>query len=860
MPRAGRDDGYGGPGRPEAGLAAEPAARARRAGGARDDLPSGPITRPEIAAATNLSKPTVSAAVSRLEQGGLVHAAGRRAGQRGRKPVAYVVSSRAGFVVGGDIGGSNVRVAAADLFGEPICDLKRPTVKGGGRAVGVQILEMVSEVIDQAGAVHGRPLALGISSPGIVDQTSGRVTSLAYNVAPEGGFDPLEVIRDRFDLPVLVENNVNLAAVGEKWFGLARGVSTMVFIAIGAGHRHGDHHRRRSWSEGLMAPPAKSATCRWSAIRSTPGTACTEGWRTRSARPGSWPPSTSAAVRTTPSSRPSTTCSSSPPMERGGPRGGRSRRLAPGHGDRDRVRDPRSRAGRARRRHRRESPVASPRPGRGGRARSDHRSDRDEPARRARRAAGGDRRRAACRPHDAALARRGPKSQRDLVAMRAAGPRAMTGSALMPPDGTKQVLAPSHGHEFVRAVNRRSPMELERNTSISIAVEPHQMSDERVCLGISQMIASPSSRPTAGRSSRGKEDVDESASDGSWRWPRCACWLAACGGSSSSSRRRHLVQGRQPRQGVRQAGRRQRERIDLDVPVQPVQPGRHARVVRLGLRAPRVREHPQDRRGHAMAGDVLAVVERLQDAHVHDPQRSDVERRPAVQRSRRRLHVQRDEERQGDRPQRALERGRRSADERRRQGTTRSSSPSTRHPSRTSTSSRTRRRSCRSTSGPLSIRQAPLLRRHAPRRHRPVSDVELRAAEHQVPEQPPLLAEHARPSGAGGQGGRLSGVPQQHAGQPVPLAGPGAVGRPVHPEHPVVLHLEGSGAPPLLVPAGPERVPVPQPDQPGAEPAAGAPGDLGRHRPRHRLPTRRERLPGAGQPDGRRSCPPTRLV
>jgi predicted NBD/HSP70 family sugar kinase len=64
---------------------------------------------------------------------------------------------------------------------------------------------------------------------------SGRVTSLAYNVAPEGGFDPLEVIRDRFELPVLVENNVNLAAVGEKWFGLARGVSTMVFIAIGAG-------------------------------------------------------------------------------------------------------------------------------------------------------------------------------------------------------------------------------------------------------------------------------------------------------------------------------------------------------------------------------------------------------------------------------------------------------------------------------------------------------------------------------------------------------------------------------------------------------------------------------------------------
>src|SRR5947199_2563926 len=135
---------------------------------------TGPITRPELAAATNLSKPTVSAAVSRLEQGGLVRASGRRVGQRGRNPLAYVVNSRAGFVVGGDIGGSNVRVAAADLFGEPICDLKQPTARDGSRAVGAQVLEMISEVIDEAGAVHGRPLALGISAPGIIDQTSGR--------------------------------------------------------------------------------------------------------------------------------------------------------------------------------------------------------------------------------------------------------------------------------------------------------------------------------------------------------------------------------------------------------------------------------------------------------------------------------------------------------------------------------------------------------------------------------------------------------------------------------------------------------------------------------------------------------------
>jgi predicted NBD/HSP70 family sugar kinase len=235
MPVARRDGSYGWPG----GTGGDSRLSLLRELGEQAVLEAvfrkGPITRPEIAAATNLSKPTVSAAVSRLEQGGLVRASGMRSSQRGRKPIAYVVNSRAGFVVGCDIGGSNVRVAAADLFGEPICDLKRQTAKDSSRAVGVQVLEMVTDVIDVASAAHGRPLGLGISSPGIVDQASGRVTSLAHNVAPGGAFDPLEVIRDRFDLPVLVENNVNLAAVGEKWFGLARGVSTMVFIAIGAG-------------------------------------------------------------------------------------------------------------------------------------------------------------------------------------------------------------------------------------------------------------------------------------------------------------------------------------------------------------------------------------------------------------------------------------------------------------------------------------------------------------------------------------------------------------------------------------------------------------------------------------------------
>src|SRR3954452_3768170 len=149
--------------------------------------------------------------------------------------MSYVVSEQAGFVVGVDIGGTNLRAGAADIYGDVICERKQPTVKDIARAVGAQMVDLIAEVIRLAGPSHGEPLAVGISTPGVVEQSTGRVTSLAYNVSPTGGFDPASVVAQRFAFPVLVENNVNLAAVGEKWNGLAKGVSSFVFVSIGAG-------------------------------------------------------------------------------------------------------------------------------------------------------------------------------------------------------------------------------------------------------------------------------------------------------------------------------------------------------------------------------------------------------------------------------------------------------------------------------------------------------------------------------------------------------------------------------------------------------------------------------------------------
>ena len=194
----------------------------------------GPVTRPEIASATGLSKPTVGAAVGRLEHAGMISAVGPQHGRRGRSPIAYVVRDSAGFVVGLDIGGTNIRAGAADVFGEMIHDEQEPTTKAGGRALAAQIAAVAARAVERGRATHDRLLAIGISTPGVVDRDTGRVR-LAYNVSPDGALDPLAAVGSRFGVPVLLDNNINLAALGEKSFGLARGVSTMVFIGIGAG-------------------------------------------------------------------------------------------------------------------------------------------------------------------------------------------------------------------------------------------------------------------------------------------------------------------------------------------------------------------------------------------------------------------------------------------------------------------------------------------------------------------------------------------------------------------------------------------------------------------------------------------------
>lgn len=193
-----------------------------------------PLTRPELATHTGLSRPTISEAVRRLVETGLIVPAGVRRGGLGRIPTYYRLAATAGYVVAVDIGGDNLRIAIADLGGTVRYDRRQPTRATGARRVAAQAARMVHEATAVVADAFGPLRRVGVSAPGVI-HADGRTMSIAHNLGDDGPFDLLTPLEAGLDVPVVLDNNVNLAALGERWRGHARDVRTFAFLAVGAG-------------------------------------------------------------------------------------------------------------------------------------------------------------------------------------------------------------------------------------------------------------------------------------------------------------------------------------------------------------------------------------------------------------------------------------------------------------------------------------------------------------------------------------------------------------------------------------------------------------------------------------------------
>ena len=214
-----------------------------------------PCSRADLVRFSGLSAPTVSSTVEYLERKGLVERIGMGAPSGGRPPNLLQLNASFGYVIGVDIGGTGVRVALADLHGKIVAKWIGSFVESPTPA---RVTDLISGGIRQLLRHQRIPqkklLTVASGAPGISDVRAGVVLS-APNLCDWHGVPLRQMLEESADVPVSIENDVNLAALGESWSGTARGVRDFVFLAIGTGigagiFIDGRLHHGSAWAAG----------------------------------------------------------------------------------------------------------------------------------------------------------------------------------------------------------------------------------------------------------------------------------------------------------------------------------------------------------------------------------------------------------------------------------------------------------------------------------------------------------------------------------------------------------------------------------------------------------------------------------
>jgi glucokinase len=195
----------------------------------------GPISRVALARRAKLSAPTVCAVVDDLlERRGLLRAVGKGASNGGRRPLMVDFNADYGYVAGVDIGSRSLRFALADLRGHVVNRREERTPAASRDAILDRVREGIGLLFTEAGLDPRKLFAIGAGAPGMTDVDTGRVIN-AVNLTGWTDVPLRDLLVEAFGVPTFVDNDVNMAALGEQWAGCARDCPNFLFIALGAG-------------------------------------------------------------------------------------------------------------------------------------------------------------------------------------------------------------------------------------------------------------------------------------------------------------------------------------------------------------------------------------------------------------------------------------------------------------------------------------------------------------------------------------------------------------------------------------------------------------------------------------------------
>ncbi|MGM1023243.1 MAG: ROK family protein [Bacillota bacterium] len=195
-----------------------------------------PLSRAQLSSQTGLNKATVSNLVAELITDGLIYETGLGESSGGRKPLMLLFNSRAGFVFGVEVSVYYIKGALTDLAGTIETELTLPLAQHDPAFVMEQIQRLVQELMQTVPPSPHGIVGIGLGVPGMVDETG------TVLFAPNLGWEEVPLrqqLEAELGLPVVVDNEANVGAQGELYYGMDSDhrqlVRDLVYISAGSG-------------------------------------------------------------------------------------------------------------------------------------------------------------------------------------------------------------------------------------------------------------------------------------------------------------------------------------------------------------------------------------------------------------------------------------------------------------------------------------------------------------------------------------------------------------------------------------------------------------------------------------------------
>jgi glucokinase len=194
-----------------------------------------PCSRADLVRLSGLSGPTVSRTIEYLEKRELVISLGFGESGGGRPPDQLTLNHACVYVAGLEIKDSRIGVALADLKGNRIgqWSWRLPSKKTPEKVVWT-LVSSVERLLKQHSIPKRKLYAICASAPGITDSKTGNLIFAPF-LKDWGEFPLRKLLEDAFEIPVIVENESNLHALGERAYGAAKGEDHFVFLEVGSG-------------------------------------------------------------------------------------------------------------------------------------------------------------------------------------------------------------------------------------------------------------------------------------------------------------------------------------------------------------------------------------------------------------------------------------------------------------------------------------------------------------------------------------------------------------------------------------------------------------------------------------------------